>query len=189
MLPTSLSRSSSSQLAHPVSPHTIWSVRQLYSVGIWGLAELVSGLRWTTNGAFCPAAPWGQVERVNEAGVFMFHVLPPPPLYRGQDAYNSECGEVEEGKSNNRKRDKGFLKGKCDVIVWKCIFFAHTSPCLQQEPPIQETDFLNVLWVVLSGPFIVIRAFWKYITPYLELALLQGVQVNKCSRGSVLSRV
>lgn len=51
------------------------------SVLYWelGLAVLVTGLRWTADGAFCPAAPWGQVERVRETGVFMFHLLPPPP--------------------------------------------------------------------------------------------------------------
>lgn len=44
-----------------------------------GLAVLVTGLRWTADGAFCPSAPRGQVERVRETGVFMFHLLPPPP--------------------------------------------------------------------------------------------------------------
>lgn len=41
-----------------------------------GLAVLVTGLRWTADGAFCPSAPRGQVERVRETGVFMFHLLP-----------------------------------------------------------------------------------------------------------------
>ena len=50
-----------------------------------GLAVMVIGLRWAVDGAFCLAAPWGQVEGVKETGVFMFHLLPlTPPSPHGQ---------------------------------------------------------------------------------------------------------
>lgn len=83
------------------------------SVLYWelGLAVLVTGLRWTADGAFCPAAPWGQVERVRETGVFMFHLLPPPlPPHRGRDG----CPWHWFWRRRDRESDKGNRKGTCD---------------------------------------------------------------------------
>lgn len=99
------------------------------SVLYWelGLAVLVTGLRWTADGAFCPAAPWGQVERVRKTGVFMFHLLPPLlptslPKRPGQMPRTLILGGKAE-MENQTKEKNGMEgeKGKCDVMVWKLI--------------------------------------------------------------------
>lgn len=102
------------------------------SVLYWelGLAVLVTGLRWTADGAFCPAAPWGQVERVRETGVFMFHLLPPAPspppvpTEAGTDAHDIDFGGGEtenQTKETERGHAMAEEKGKWDVMVWKLI--------------------------------------------------------------------
>lgn len=96
------------------------------SVLYWelGLAVLGTGLRWTADGAFCPATPWGQVERVRETGVFMFHLLPPPPTEAGTDAHDIDFGGGET-ESQTKETERGHAmageKGKWDVMVWKLI--------------------------------------------------------------------
>ena len=123
MLHASLQNGSSS--SQPASkpaqrPHSPFGVSAQCVCRELGLAVLVTGLRWTADGALCPAAPWGQLERGRETGVFMFHLLPPLLSLRGQD--RCPCHwfwrKQKERTRQRTKRDIGWRQRRENVMWW-----------------------------------------------------------------------
>lgn len=105
-----------------IPTHTVWSVSPVSSTGSAAWQCWLRGSDGPADGAFCPAAPWGQVERESETGVFMFHLLPPsvPPRCPWHWFWRKGKKKIRQKKTKGTN-DGGGGEGKCDVMEWKLI--------------------------------------------------------------------